>query len=153
MWSRLMYTGAVLAVAIGAASTVLWETLNQGGAEELPDETLVALARFEWVAWGALIPWVFALMVGAASIAILRSGVLPTWIGWFGVVVALLHVIGTMWVFTEDDESFLAIIQFIALAIGPIWNLAVAIMMVRGDERTITLVDQSERFVEDRVGV
>lgn len=153
MWSRLMYTGAVLAVAIAGATTVLWETLNQGGAEELSDETLVALARFEWVAWGAMIPWVFALMVGAASVAILRSGVLPKWIGWFGAVVATLHVLGTMWVFTEDDESLLAIIQFVALAIGPIWNLAVAIMMIRGDEQTITLVDQTERLVEDRVGV
>ena len=150
MWSRLSYTGAVLAVAVAAATTVTFETLSQGVVEDLPDETLVALARFEWVAWGTIIPWAFALMVGAASFAILRSGVLPKWIGWLGAVVVLLHVIGTLWVFTEDDESLLAGIQFAALMIGPIWNLAVAIVMIRGDGEPIVLVDQPERLTEDR---
>jgi hypothetical protein len=135
MWSRLSYSGAVLAVAISIAGSAFWETLSQGIAEEVDDTTLVALARFDTVIFGAVMPWAFALFLAAASVVILRSGVLAGWIGWLGAAAALLSVIGTLWILGEDDESFLRIVIFIGQGIGALWVLVVGITMIRSDEQ------------------
>lgn len=136
MWSRLSYTGAVLAVAISIGGSAFWEVLSQGVAEEVDDTTLVALARFDIVIFRAVSPWAFALFIAAASVVILRSRVLATWIGWLGAAAALVSVVGTLWILGEDGESFLATLTFVGQAIGVLWVLAVGIHMLRSDEQT-----------------
>ncbi len=135
MWARLSYTGAVLTAAIVVVGSAFWEVLSQGVAEEVSDATLVALARFDTVIFTAVMPWALALFLAASSVVILRSGVLAKWIGWLGAAGALLLVIGALWIFGEDDESFLAILFFIGLLIGVLWVLVVGITMIRSDER------------------
>lgn len=130
-WSTLSYTGAVLTVAIGGGGSAFWEVLSQGVAEDLSDETLVALARFDTVVFAAVLPWGFALFVSTASLVIVRSGVLARWIGWLGLVAALAMVIGPLWVFSEDDENFLAIVTFVGMAVVMLWILITGIAMLR----------------------
>ena len=135
MWSRLSYTGAVLIAAIAVVGSAFSEVLSQGVAEDLSDDTLVALARFDTVIFTALKPWASALFLAAASVVILRSGVLAKWIGWFGAAGALLLVIGALWILGEDDEGFLASFFFIGLLISVLWVLVVGIVMIRSDEQ------------------
>jgi hypothetical protein len=135
MWARLSYTGAVLTAAIVVIGSAFWEVLSQGVAEEVSDATLVALARFDTVFFGALLPWAVALFLAASSVVILRSGVLAKWIGWFGAAGALLSVIGALWLLGEDDESFLGFLAFAGFLIFPLWVLMVGIVMIRSDEQ------------------
>ena len=135
MWSRLSYTGAVVTVAVGGAGSAFWEVLSQGIAEDLPDETLVALARFDTVIFVGVLPWALALFVAAACVVILRSGVMARWIGWFGAAAALLMVIGTLWIFSEDDESAFAILVFVGLPLVALWVLVVGVTMIRRDRQ------------------
>jgi hypothetical protein len=135
MWSRLSYTGAVLTAAIAVIGSAFWEVLSQGVAEEVSDDTLVALARFDTVFFGALLPWGFALFLAGASVVIIRSGVLAAWIGWFGAVGALLSAIGGLWILGEDDESFLGLLVFIGQLLFLLWVLVVGITMIRSDEQ------------------
>jgi hypothetical protein len=133
MWSRLSYTGAVLAVAIGGVGSSFWEVLSQGTAEELSDDTLVALARFDTVIFASVLPWALALFLAGSSVVILRSGVLARWIGWLGTAGALMLVTGTLWVFTEDDENALVVLIYIGLPVTLLWVLVVGITMFVSD--------------------
>jgi len=135
MWSRLSYTGAVLAAATVVVGSAFFEVLSQGVAEEVSDATLVALARFDTVLFLGAMPWAFALFLAAASVVIVRSGVLAKWIGWVGAADALLLVISALWIFEEDDEGFFVILFFIGLLIFLLWVLAVSITMIRSDEQ------------------
>lgn len=135
VWSRLSYTGAVVAVAIGGVGSAFWEVLSQGTAEELPDESLVALARFDTVIFIGILPWALALFVAAASVAVIRTKVLAVWIGWVGALAALLLVVGSLWIFAEDDEAALSALGFIGLPLTVLWILAISIVMLRGSRR------------------
>lgn len=131
MWARLSYTGAVLTTAIGVIGMSFHEVLSQGVAEFLSDDALVALARFDTLIFLGLMPWALALFLAAASIVILRSGVLPKWTGWLGTAGALLSVIGALWIFGENDESALAVAAAIGILVTALWVLAVGFIMTR----------------------
>lgn len=135
MLSRISYSAAVIAVAVGGAGSAYWEVLSQGVAEDLSDDTLVALARFDTVSFAAVLPWALALFVFSASVVIVQSGVVGRWIGWLGILAALLLVVGTLWIFTEDDESALAILVFVGLPLTVLWVLILSISMLRTPTR------------------
>ena len=138
MWSRLSYTGAALAAAIALVGSAFWEVLSQGTAEDLSDEALLVVARLDTVSFLVVLPWALALFIAAASVVIVRSGVLAKWIGWLGAAGALLLVIGTLWIFSEDDESLLTVLTLIGLAITVLWALTVGITMIRSDQPVTT---------------
>ncbi len=71
-----------------------------------------------------------AVFVGAFSLVIVRSRVLPPVIGWLGVLVALVSIIGSAAVATTKDAIFsFAFVGFIAFLL---WVLVVSILMLRG---------------------
>ena len=144
LWTRLCYTGAVIAAATILIDFAYWEVLSFGAAETLSDETLVAIARFDSVTFSALMPWALALFIAAASLVVLRSRVLASWIGWFGVIASVISLIGTLWIFTEDEESVLAFISAIGIAISVLWVLVVSIAMTRSAEQ-VTVPGNPER--------
>ncbi|MCZ7525924.1 MAG: hypothetical protein M5U14_05765 [Acidimicrobiia bacterium] len=131
IWSRLSYSGAVIAAAIGGVSAAFWEVLSQGVAETAADDTVVALARFDTVIFTGVLPWALALFVGAASVVILRSALLARWIGWLGAAAATLSVVGTLWLFAEDDEATIAYAGFIGLPLTILWVVVIAVAMLR----------------------
>lgn len=133
-WSRLSYTGAVLTSAVVLLGGSFWEVLGQGTAEQLSDETLVALARFDTVIFIGIMPWALALFIGAASVAILRTPFFSRWLGWLGAGSALLMVVGTLWLFAEDDTAIIAVPGFVGLPLLVLWVLAVGISMLRSQE-------------------
>jgi hypothetical protein len=71
------------AIQLGLAVAIGWEDVEvDPDAYRLLDATLFGLIMHEGVAG--------AVLVGAASVIVLRSGVLPRWLGWAGAVVAVL---------------------------------------------------------------
>ena len=135
MWARLSYTGAVLMTAISLVGLSFHEVLSLGTAESLSDETLVALARFDTVLFLALLPWAMALFLVAASIVIIRSGVLARWVGWLGGTGSLMLTVGTLWIFAEDDESALALLAAIGILVLFLWILVAGATMARSGEQ------------------
>jgi hypothetical protein len=144
VWSRLSFAGAVVTVAIGGAGSAFWAVL---GLEDVlsvaSDETVKTLAAFDTVIYAAVVPWGMAVFVLGASVVILQSGVLAKWLGWFGLLITLLVAVGTLWPFTGDDESFLAILTFIGLLAVFIWILGVAISMIRSDSPSAASPDSA----------
>lgn len=70
-----------------------------------------------------------ALAVGAVAAGILRTAMLPRWLGWSGALVALLAVLGTgVSASAMDVVFFLSMVSFVAVAL---WVLAVSVVMLR----------------------
>lgn len=82
--------------------------------------------------------WVFtatsaigiAIFISAFSIVIIRTGALPKLIGWFGELVALVLLVGSASMASEDDTLF--VLVFVGLTGALIFVLAASIMMLRG---------------------
>ena len=82
-----------------------------------------------------------AVFFAANGLSILRSGYLPSWLGWLGLVTAVFNLIGISAVYT-DNGVFAAdgvLGFFIGFLLFLIWNLAASIVLYRklGEGRTV----------------
>lgn len=139
VWSRLSFAGAVATAAIGGAGSAFWAVLGQEDVlAAASDETVKTLAAFDTVVFTAILPWGMAVFLLGASVVILQSEVMAKWLGWLGLLVTLLFVIGTLWPFTGDEESFLGLLVFIGFIGFLIWTLGAAISMIRSDSHSVS---------------
>ncbi len=139
VWSRLSFAGAVATVAIGGSGSAFWAVLGQEDVlAAASDETVKTLAAFDSVVFTAILPWGMAVFLLGASVVILQSEVMAKWLGWLGLLVTLLFVIGTLWPFTGDEESFLGLLVFIGFIGFLIWTLGAAISMIRSDSHSVS---------------
>jgi len=139
VWSRLSFAAAVATVAVGGAGSAFWAVLGQedilSGAS---DETVKTLAAFDTIVFAAILPWGIAVFLLGASVVILQSGVMAKWLGWLGLLIALLFAIGTLWPFTGDEESFLGILTLIGFIGFLIWSVGASIEMIRSDSSSVS---------------
>ncbi len=78
--------------------------------------------------------WPTAIFLLGAAAVIIRSGVLPKWIGWLGTAVAVIGVVGASWILSGDSEGFLgAGLGTISFLGGHVFTLAAAIAMIRSE--------------------
>lgn len=70
-----------------------------------------------------------ALAVGAVSMGILRSKMMPTWIAWWGALVVVLSVLGSFVAMSTRDAVMGA--MFLSFLTFAIWLLAVSVVMLR----------------------
>jgi len=71
-----------------------------------------------------------AIFIGAFSVALIRSGILPKVLGWFGALVALVLVVGSASMASENDT--LMVLVFVGLTGALIFVLAASVLMLRG---------------------
>lgn len=136
VWSRLSFAGAVATAAVGGAGSAFWAVLGQEDVRAAAsDETIKTLAAFDTVIFTAILPLGLAVFLLGASVVILQSEIMAKWIGWLGLVLAALFVVGTLWPFTGDDEGFFAILIFVGLTGVLIWTLGAAISMIRSESQ------------------
>jgi hypothetical protein len=134
VWSRWSFAGAIAFVAVGGVGSAFWAVLGQEDILAVAsDETVKVLAAFDTLIFAAVVPWGIAVFLLGASIVILESGVMARWLAWLGLAVGLLFAVGTLWPFTGDDASFLAILTLIGFIGFQIWLLGAAIEMIRAD--------------------
>ncbi len=69
------------------------------------------------------------VLTEATSLVILRTKFLGTWLGWFGLLVALLWLVGSAAVATENDTIFA--IGFVAFLAWALWLIALSILLFR----------------------
>lgn len=116
------FAGGLVFVAMLFAAAASWGVLALGTAlDELPEPVDPALGR-TLTNLGFVLLLVFgllgaALMIAAASVLILRDGMLPRWVGWAGVVVAPLLVLGPF---------------YVPQVLVPLWVAAAAVAAWRG---------------------
>ena len=75
-----------------------------------------------------------AVFLGAFSAVIIRSRVLPVWLGWAGVIIAVVAVVGGGAVASTRDATFYgAFAGFLGFLL---WTLVTSILMLRGTDAT-----------------
>jgi len=73
------------------------------------------------------------VFVEAASLVILRTKFLPAWLGWLGLLSALLWLVAGAAVSTEDDTIFA--LGFAAFLVWALWLLVLSVLLVRTPDR------------------
>jgi uncharacterized protein involved in cysteine biosynthesis len=113
---------AALIVSFGLAATAALHPATNGAAltRALTDAAAMVLA----VSAPAVV-----VFFAANSLSILRSGYLPSWLGWLGFLAALFNALGLGAVFTDHGafaaDGVLGFLLFLA------WVLAASITLVR----------------------
>jgi hypothetical protein len=72
------------------------------------------------------------VFVEASSIVILRTKFLPAWLGWLGMLSALLWLIGSAAVSTENDTIF--VFGFVAFLVWALWIVILSVFLFRTTE-------------------
>jgi hypothetical protein len=72
-----------------------------------------------------------AVFVAGTSIVVMRTSLLPQWLGWIGAVVALLWLVGAAAVSTENDT--INGIGFVVFLIWAIWLLVLSVLLFRAE--------------------
>jgi hypothetical protein len=76
-----------------------------------------------------LLSFAILVFVEASSIVIIRTKFLPAWLGWLGMLSALLWLIGGAAVATENDTIF--VFGFVAFLVWALWLLILSVMLFR----------------------
>lgn len=111
---------------LGSYLTVRWEEMDP----------LVTQSLFE--AGGFAFAFVFlggtllrAAFAGAASLAAIRFGGLPKWLGWIGLLVALANLVGSFVLFEGAEEGIIGNIAFFSFILGfSVWILLTSIYLM-----------------------
>jgi hypothetical protein len=120
--------GGVFAATIGAIGAIVLAVLPIAGRRGLGVE---GMRTFYILATNVGLTTLFgiAILVGASSVVILRSHVLPVVLGWFGVLVFFLALIGG-WETVSTNETVWAL-TFVAFIAATLWVLVTSILMLR----------------------
>jgi hypothetical protein len=138
LWARLSWLGAIIGLAISGASAGAFGAVATTKAQGLDDSTLLfVLALDNYIfSVGAV---ALGLMAGAASIVIIRTGVVWRWIAILGFVAMVLNVVGDLATVQHDGQGFLDFLGLLGLAATAIFVLVVSILMVAHKEQVATV--------------
>lgn len=117
---------AIVAVGLAAAAAVV-------AAHGAPASTLAAL-RDAGLAVGSLYVIPRGVFIAVASMAVLRTGTLPGWIGWLGLVAGIVYGVTAVGLFglgASEEEGPLGTAQFLSFVAFFVWMLASAIVLLR----------------------
>jgi hypothetical protein len=131
--------GAVFAAAMAGAAGLVLNTMALRGVVGTGGGTGTKFFYTLSWAFNAAGAVGIAIFVSAFSIVITRTGILPKLLGWFGLLVALVLVIGGASMASED-ETLMALV-LIGLTGALIFVLAASILMLVRSPRELVEVD------------
>jgi hypothetical protein len=128
MWSRIVFGGGVLFLALAAAQGIFWTTLAFGDvAENLSDESLTLLMTLD-VGAQHFPPAALAIMVLPASLVILLTRVLPLWLGVLALIEGVLGLLGPLAILADNPND--SVLSFLAFPGAGIWILITGIVLI-----------------------
>lgn len=129
MWTRTMVAGAIVAITLGGAGAAGLGAIAYDEARGMDDSTLLFATRMSAYSTTGLAVG-FAVMLLAASVIILQSGVVWRWLGGVAVLAAIACTVGNLWVPDGDQEGAWGVIGFIGVLATLAWVLLVSIQLL-----------------------
>ncbi len=128
--ANLAYAGAILIGPMVFLSVTAYSAIafwlgdnprveDQGAVRALFDLSIIA-------GYAAFIP--LAVFLAATGLSIVKTRVLPTWLGWSAIVLAILAIVGAAGML--DADSPLADLSFIVLILFLVWTLALSVILL-----------------------
>jgi hypothetical protein len=135
MWSRLVFGGGVLFLALAAAQGVFWTTLAFGDvAENLSDESLTLLMTLD-IGAAHFPPAAIAIMVLPAALVILLYRPLPIWLGILTLIEGILGLLGPLGTLADNPND--SVLSFLAWPGLGIWILITSIVLLMKKEAPV----------------
>ena len=129
VWSRVAFASGLLIVAgmvTGWGGEGILSYLARDAGEEVA-RAGVAFALFIYAITGLFV----GAFVLSSSLVILKDEVFSRWVGWFGLVVAAVNIIGAAAVFDTPDGFFGVLRTRVAPLALAVWIIAVSVGMIR----------------------
>jgi hypothetical protein len=127
--TMLLGAGVVVAAAVvplGLTELALQAAMTKLAAADQSQALLAVFVSWDWI-YNSLFYWLEVMWVGAISLFILTSGVLPRWMGFLGLGVASLHVFHSTVLLTGAPDA--ATLPGTALFL--FWMITFAVKMIR----------------------
>jgi hypothetical protein len=102
--SHIAFGGGVVA-AVGLALTALMSVVAVSQPDDTTGEVVRALHHISFATW-TIAAVGLAVMLTAASLLALRTAVLPSWLGWVGLVTGLCQFLLLFIVLKPEDDEF-----------------------------------------------
>ena len=129
---RLSFAGIVAQFAAGIVGMSLWAVMSLDPVlEGASDGLLVTLSALDAVVFFALMPWATAMFLVFASVLMIQTRVMPTWLAGLGIVAGVLPVIGGTWIFSGDPDTAVRTIGFIGELGSMVWVLIASVFLIR----------------------
>jgi hypothetical protein len=131
MFSRVALIGGIILPLAGLTGGVFLASLAllEGAVS---DEVAVMAVAASFHAFSA-VSAISAIIMGAAAIVIVRTGVFWAWLGWLGAALAIAAIIGSYTVVDGDPEGVFGVISIIAFIGFGVWILAAsAALLMQG---------------------
>jgi len=128
-WPRVVQGYGTAMLAVGAATAGIQGALAYDAANFADDGLLKFAVDVTYYVNNLAFSMIAAGMAFTIAIGILRTGVFAKWLGFLGLAVAVLSVIGSFTVFSDDPMGALGGIGLLALLGFAFFNLAMSFFM------------------------
>ncbi|HEX6314055.1 MAG TPA: DUF4386 family protein [Gemmatimonadaceae bacterium] len=126
IWSRVTWGGAILSPAAGTTSGAF--IVGAALLDKVPPDAArfaVAGHFYAFVVSGAL----SGIATAGAAVVILRTGVLPRWLGWAAASIAVGAILGSAAILENDPAGLFAAVNGLAWLAYFVWIAAVAVSL------------------------
>lgn len=128
---RLAFAGAVGGFAAALVGMSLFGAMTLEPVQASSDDVLIALSALDSIIFFSLIPWATALFVVVASVMMLQTKAMPSWLAGIGFIGGAVSVIGGTWLFSGDPASGVASLGLLGGLAVFIWTLAASVFLIR----------------------
>lgn len=130
--ARLSFAAVVAQAAAGLVGLAYWGALAQESVREAAsDGVLTTLASLDTLTFYVTMNWAVAVFIGAAAVVMLRSRVMPAWLGYLGVVIALASAASGLWILSGDPENAFGALGMVGFLGTQIWVIGTSVQLLR----------------------
>lgn len=129
---RLAFAGAVAGFGAATVGMSLFGAMSLEPVRDASDDVLVALSALDSVVFFVLMPWTTAMYVIFASVMMLQSRAMPSWLAGLGCLAGVISLIGGTWLFNGDPAGGVAALGLIGGLAVFIWTVIASVFLIRG---------------------
>jgi len=128
---RLSFAGIVATFAATIVGMSLFGVMTLEPVQAASDDVLLTLSALDSVVFFVLIPWATAMYVVFASVLMLQTRAMPSWLAGLGCVAGVVQVIGGTWVFSGDPAGGVAGLGLIGGLVAFVWTVIASVFLIR----------------------
>lgn len=128
---RLSFAGAVAGFGAGIVGMSLFAVMTLEPVRAASDDVLLILSALDSVVFFVLMPWTSAMFVIFASVLMLQTRAMPSWLAGLGCFAGVVSVIGGTWLFSGDPDGGVAGLGLIGGLAQFFWTAIASVFLIR----------------------